>query len=47
MKYEKLVLKFDNYEALDFIAASPENPTDQTTPTEPTDNTDPYEADKW
>lgn len=45
MKYETLEIKFEKYEVLDIIAASPMDPTQGST--EPTANTDPYEADKW
>ena len=45
MKFEKLVLDLEQYESLDIIAASPNDPTQA--PTEPTQNTDPYGEDKW
>ena len=45
MKFQKIVLEFEKYEALDIIAASTNDPTQPTT--DPQLGTDPYEADKW
>ena len=45
MKFEKIILEFCEYESLDIIASSPEEPTES--PTEATTKHDPYEQDKW
>ena len=45
MKFQKIALELEKYEALDIIAASIDDPTQPTT--DPQLGTDPYEADKW
>lgn len=47
MKFEKITIELENFEAYDVIASSLEVDAPTVAPTQPTNNNDPYENDKW